>query len=229
MKKRTIQVVSFALVLVLMTIALSSCGEDVFGRTWGFNDGGRPIDYYWLETYAECVDAIERMQVHDSTFYETMLVSDESELYDMKYCIKIWSRDIEVKHPYKIFSFEFGAKSFDWKAVNVEIMCFAFFEDVTINEIIYSNTWSYKAYQILPEIEYAKNNNFSYDGVKISSSIFTESRDDYNIYEYSFDDMPILKIKFNKNKNDPLGDDALQDIVNSIDVDIYENMKNNFV
>lgn len=238
MKKQIIKSISTLTALVLMMLILSSCGAPIIGNTGGFNNGGRPIRYYWVETYEECIEAIERMEVYDSTFYETMLVSYEGDLFDMKYCIRVWKDDIkEVMHPYSIFSFKFGARSFDWRAEKVAIMCFAFLEDVTIDEILSStnsknrsNVWNFKAYQIIPNTDYAKNNNCNYEGITIDSLNLTEEGNNhYAIYNYTLNSTSVLQIKFNSTKNEALGDNEINAILNSIDGDMYNNMKNSFI
>lgn len=237
MKRIFIKAISTIMTVILTILALSSCGAPIIGNTGGFNNGGRPIDYYWVETYDECVEAIERMKLHDSTFYETMLVSYEGDLFDMKYCIRVWDEDIkEVMHPYEIFSFKFGARRFDWRAEKVAIMCFAFFEDVEIDDILNStnsknrsNVWNFKAYQIIPNTDYAKNNNCNYEGITIDSLNLTEEWNRNTIYNYTLDGTSVLQIKFNSTKNEALGDNEINAILYSIDVDMYKNMENNFI
>ena len=237
MKKLILKCASTLMVVALMMFILSSCGAPIIGHTGGFTGEPLTYEYRWLETYDECVEAIDRMKVHGSTFYETMLVSYEGDLFDMKYCIKVKDSDIkEVMHPYEIFSFKFGARNFDWRAENVEIMCFAFFEDVTIDEILsstnrknQSKVWNFKAYKIIPNADYAKNNNFSYEGITINSLEFLEEREYYTVYNYTLDNTSVLKIKFNSNRNEALGDSELQAILGSIDADMYRSMENNFV
>ena len=237
MKNTIIKTISAVTVIVLMMLMLSSCGAPIIGHTGGFT--GEPFwdyDYYWVETYDECVEAIERMKVHGSTFYETMLVSYEGDLFDMKYCIKVRDEEKEIMHPYEIFTFKFGAQKFDWKAEKVEIMCFAFLEDVTIDEILSStnsknrsNVWNFKSYKIIPNADYAKNNNFSYDGITIDSLELVEEWDHYTIYDYTLDGTSVLQIKFNSTKNEALGENEINAILGSIEVDMYKIMENNFV
>ena len=47
------------------------------------------LEFWWVETYDECMEAIELLKSHDSTFRKTAIFTYDGELFDTKYCFKI--------------------------------------------------------------------------------------------------------------------------------------------
>ena len=109
------------------------------GYTAGFpedaKDSGAQLETWWVETYEECIAAIELLASHGSTFYERSFFAYEGDLFDTKYCFRISN---DYAEPIK-----FGDNPFDRKADSVFVMSYAFFEDVTIDELNYSSLSSY--------------------------------------------------------------------------------------
>lgn len=220
MKKLLFKFTSIALMIVILAFSLFSCGN-LGGQTGGFYDTNHFHEYWWLESYSECVDGISRLESHGSSFNETILVSYEGNLFDMKYCI-LTDRQKADK------DVGFFVDRFDRKVENVEVMCFAFFEDVKLNDLKRSYVEEYKAYQIKVEVEYAKKHNFSYEGITVDSLEcieYTEHRQAIFEYRLKESNELILTIECSKFKNEKLSDEVIQAIINSIDVGMYEQMK----
>ena len=117
---------------------------------------------------------------------------------------------------------------FDRKVENVEIMCFAFFEDVKLYDLKRSYVEEYKAYQIKVEAEYAKKHDFNYEGLTVDSLeciVYTKHRQAIFEYRLKESNELILTIECSKFKNEKLSDEAIQAIINSIDTGTYEQMK----
>ena len=108
------------------------------GYTGGFGiEPGNPSACYWVETYEECQAAIDLLKSHGSTFSETAIFTYEGYLFDTKYCFFI-DRNKADYIPY-------GDNPFDRKAEEVKVVSYAFCEDVTIDELIYSYITLYVA------------------------------------------------------------------------------------
>ena len=149
MKKLILKIISITLILVFSTIAFSSCFSwgkipskyPSFypeGYTGGFRiDPGCPVEYWWVETYEECVDAIKLLKNHGSTFSENLKIAYDGDLFDTKYCFLFDGEKDKIK---------FGDNPFDRYAENVTIYTFAFFDDVSIDEINHSYVYLYEAY-----------------------------------------------------------------------------------
>ena len=144
----------------LLTISLSlfviSCDktdightDDAFypeGYTCGFpffiRQPGAEMEFWWVETYDECLSAIDLLKSHGSTFAPNAIFSYEGDLFDTKYCIKITGNNINTE------KIEFGENPFDRKAFDVEIIAYAFFDNVSIEEINYGDIRNYNVYEL---------------------------------------------------------------------------------
>lgn len=142
-----------AVLLLTSIILLSSCDyygnyfikngrhpKDTYfpeGYTGGFgiSHGDTDAAYYWVETYEECIAAIELLKSHGSGFYPKAIFSYEGELFDTKYCFSIGR-----KYSDKI---EYGENPFDRWAKEVHISAYCFYNEVTIDELIYSYVSNY--------------------------------------------------------------------------------------
>lgn len=227
------RIVSIILTVILLssTMLLSSCGGlELSGkhRYFGFADPNTSNEYLWFESYSECVEKVESLYTKDSSFYETMLVSYEGDLFDMKYCIAI----NESKADSEAGPF---VSVFDRKTEDVGVLCFAFFEDVSLKDIKYAKVSSFNCYRIIVGMEYAKNNDFDYEGLTVDTLECKEITDDpyFNgtIYEYRLKDSGdlVLRIEPTNSKCGRLSNDAINEIVDSIDVSLYEKMSDSMV
>ena len=112
------------------------------GYTAGFpdriNKSAPRTEFWWVETYDECLTAIELLKSHGSTFEKTAVFTSDGELFDTKYCFTISLEHI-LTDPIK-----FGDNPFDRRAGGVKITSYAFFEEVTIEEINHSDINEYK-------------------------------------------------------------------------------------
>ena len=211
------KIISLVLVVVLTTLALSSCGLNISiplkyypkGYTAGFgglNKAPYP-EYYWVETYDELIQAIDQLKAHDSTILETVIFNYEGDLFDTKYCIQIstWGGLAdEVK---------FGDNPFDRWARDVAITPYAFFEDVTIDELVYSYVSDYDVIK-LENIQFSETKNML-DGA-FGESEFTYTRYQGSYY-VDYGNHYLYSITRSKDGNNPtISDDVLDAISGSI-------------
>ena len=99
------------------------------------------LEYYWVETYDEVLDAMERLKSHGSTFADSGFAAYDGDLVDVKYCFTM-KRDKSDKIKY-------GDDPFDRKSLDVTIRSVVFLEEVTIDELVRGYVASYDTYEIL--------------------------------------------------------------------------------
>ena len=167
MKKLVKKTVGVLLILLMLFSALTGCGtaneqgenegacggsNNTFfpeGYTGGFPDlisepeGG--VELWWVETYEECLSAIDLLKSHGSTFVETAIFSADGENFDTKFCFVITHGN---RYTEKI---KFGDNPFDRLAFDVRIITCAFFDDVTIDEINYGDIHDYTVFVFNPQ------------------------------------------------------------------------------
>ena len=104
---------------------------------WGFAHE----DCFWVETPEECIAAIESLKSHGSTFKHSVIFTYENEVIDMKYCFG-FSRTKPGD------AIKYGEDPFDRYYTDVWVASIAFYADVTIEEIVYSDIteWDYEAF-----------------------------------------------------------------------------------
>ena len=132
-----------AILLLAATLMLSSCGypfvrKSIFpeGYTGGFGiEYGSGHEIYWVETYEECVEAMDQLKSHGSTFQKNIIFSYEGDLFDTKYCFMFLHKKDGVKY---------GDNPYDRWADKVVVLTVGFFEDVTIEELVYSDVYDYR-------------------------------------------------------------------------------------
>ena len=133
--RKTISILLF-LVIICNMFMLCSCGL-IFtskkypeGYTGGFGISyGSDIEYYWVETYEEALEAISELESYGSTFTESAYFNYEGDLFDTKYCFVFSGKKHSVKE---------GKKPSERWADRVIIKTYAFFEDISIAELEYS-------------------------------------------------------------------------------------------
>ena len=146
MKRVTLKTISVILVLVLSTLIFTSCGIIISSqkRPEGYTGGlgityGSPVEYYWVETYDEVLEAIEELKSYGSTFQNSSFFSYEGELFDTKYCFIFAGKKHSTKK---------GKKLSERWAEDVEIRSYGFFEDVSIPELEYSHIEDYDVLEL---------------------------------------------------------------------------------
>ena len=141
MKRITKALVS--LLLLISILLLSSCGvywrwPDLHHRGfpegytggWGSDYYGQDYEYFWVETYDELLEAIEKLESHGSSFAKSVIFNYEGELFDVKYCFSFGGN----KRDY----IRYGEDPFDRFASDVAIFSVAFTEDVSIEKLMLS-------------------------------------------------------------------------------------------
>ena len=156
-------IISFLLLFAIVTL-LSSCDliapvlskiglYDKFGGKVEYDEsfpfpegytGGVESNYQfhleyeikWIETYEEMIDAVTHLRAHGNDVDPIALFDCEEYGYDLKFCV-IFSRN-------KSEALSEGQNYFDRKLANLTINTYVFFEDVSIDELIYNQVSDYK-------------------------------------------------------------------------------------
>ncbi len=177
--------------LVAALLLLTSCAviyrDEIYNWVMGgkvdnyFPDGytggmgipsGSDVEYYWVETYEECVEAIELLKSHGSTFEQWPIFTYNGELFDTKYCFKMnGARSDEI---------QYGENPFDRKSEGVRVQSIVFVEDVEIDELVYEDIAFYDSYILFvpgtSELgvldEYPNADGFTYEWVVDDSTDF---------------------------------------------------------
>ena len=167
------------------------------GYTGGFGfDPGETTEFWWVETYEECLEAIELLKSNGSTFKKDTVLTYDGDLFDCKYCFVITGVTGIGDSTEKI---EWGDNPFDRYAKDVYLWCYAFFDDVTIDELNYSTVGRYKGYRIDASsiLSYLKD-EITVDNIEITE--WTKSIDwdkDTNQYykDIFYNDYRLIRIK----------------------------------
>ena len=214
------KIVSILLVILLLssTLILSSCGWFPIaeyqvkhyypeGYTAGFGphhiyDPPYPR-FYWLETYDELVEAMKSLESHGSTFDKMAFSDYEGELFDVKYCITMRSSE----------KVAFDENPYDRKASRVYIQSYAFFEDVTLDELLYSNVRNYDYLTLSHRGGDGEIDKF--EPVPFENLTWEYMEDEDRYYIMSGENL-IFMIQRTKNRETiEISDDVMEAIVNS--------------
>ena len=211
------KIISMILLLVITTLALSSCGKLGIGRpyTGGFSDANLFHQYWWVETFDECAAAIDSLSSYGSTFCETLLLPYDEELFDIKYCFLTNTRKEE--QPVGIF-----VDRFERKVEDISVTCYAFFEDVKLSTLVYSYLSSYTVYEIVIDLEYATACDFNFGEVKADDLVCNVTEIDHDmVYEYRLgeSDALVLSLVSSNHKNGQPSNEVVQSIIDSISID----------
>ena len=182
------------------------------GYTCGFPDSYDPsyfwYEIWWVETYDELIEAIELLKSHGSTFEKTSFFTYDEELFDTKFCITI-PNDGDYTDDIK-----FGDNPFDRKASGVKIESYAFFEDVTIDELNYGNVLDYHIYRTDSEYFEKPDNptrsKYSFDLARFQDSIYTFIK---------YDDVILCKLYLcskDRNGKEPISDETVWVLIESL-------------
>lgn len=172
--RQLIKIISATVILATL-FSLCSCGPLWTGGDKGYPEGytgghgityGSDSEYYWVESYEECLDAIEKLKSHGSSFKDSIVFSYDGELFDTKYCFAFDGHKSE--------DIRYGEDPFDRWSENVYIVSYGFFEEVTIDELIFSYVTDYDVLYLSAE------NNF---GEKINKEIISDEHFSFDRHE----------------------------------------------
>ncbi|MBR3876052.1 MAG: hypothetical protein IKJ25_04665 [Clostridia bacterium] len=226
MKKTIIKTISVLLTFVLLMLALSSC-DLIFGSKYDLPEGytggfpgtggfGAPeIEYCWVETYDECLAAIEKLESHGSEINKALIFCYEGELFDTKYCFT-FNRE-------KADKIVFGEDPFDRYAENVHVHAYAFLKDVEIDELIFSDVNNYDCCGFNGlDVNYAdalsKNPDLSDNDFEIRTKRYysPEGKDENVNCLAKYDDVYICEMYFEPTVSDDFAETAFRKVVDSL-------------
>ena len=177
------------IVMLATTVLLSSC-SNLFARgeynfPEGYTGGIRREPhlmkegiYYWVETYDELVAAMELLKSHGSTFRTSVIFTYEGDLFDTKYYI-YFNREKSDKIKY-------GDNPFDRWAEDVVVASFAFYDDVSIDELVYSSVHQYQCYFLTYGSEFCELYENNPDFTALGLNIWRYEHPDVYIYNQDY-------------------------------------------
>ena len=231
MKKYISKLTAVFLVVVLTVMALSSCGllyrtrffkyPDGYTGGFGYNHPMESTEYAWVETYEEVEEAIALLSSHGSNFYKSAFFNYEGDLFDTKYCFKFLGEKDNVKY---------GDNPFDRYAEKVYIYSYAFFENVTIEELVFSYLIDYDTLYFYPHANffnhYSTDNTLkklSDNNIKCTYRKGTEHSSIYSEDIHSYDNGCLFQMhrkkwstELQKSVYYEISDESLNAILNSI-------------
>lgn len=204
--------------ILVTALSLSSCGTKLWGDKSIFPEGytggfeipyGSGLQIFWVETYEEAVDAMNQLKSHGSTFANCAIFSYEGDLFDTKYCFEFGEHKDSIKY---------GDNPYDRWAKNVYVISCGFFEDVTIDELVYSDINYYDTVSFSVTLEFDKMD--SYSNIDLNSLTYVPGEEKnggnlyYNFYYYKINLFSFGRIK--KGQTIELSDECVDAIINSI-------------
>ena len=138
---------------VLVTIFLSIFGDlDYTGGQYGTHVGySNHEQWWWVETYDECQNAIDQLESRRSTFDESVIFTYDGEAFDVKYCFVLEKNSF----------LKYGRNNpFKHKNEGVGIYAYIFFDDTSIDDFAYSYVHKYCAYYFYMNPEYIENGKY---------------------------------------------------------------------
>ena len=152
----------------LIILLLSLIGDmDYTGGQYGTHGFSDNDQWWWVETYDECQNAIDQLESRGSTFDESVIFSYDGEAFDVKYCFAL---------DYKNYLRYGRDNPFKRKNEDVNIYAYIFFNDTSIDDFVYSYVHKYCAYYLYLNPEYIENNKYQNINAEDLEMTFNPSR-----------------------------------------------------
>ena len=132
-------------------IPCDCCRRTEDGYTGGLSDRQayhHEYEMYWLETYDEVLNAVELLKTHGSIITCSLGFNYDSDVIDSKFCFLFKKENAEP--------LEEGKEFFDRKIDDGEFIWFGFFEDITIDDLVYDTIVYYL------DMMYIRNSDTNY-------------------------------------------------------------------
>ena len=175
----------------------------------------RMVQWWWVETYDECVDAVEQLKKHGSEFDTSAIFSCESENYDVKYCFKLNNTQL-IKYGW--------GNPFATRNQEVDVIAFLFFDDVKIDDLAYGSIRNYEFCYFKLSDNYIKTGMYtdidvadlSYENVFLKGKVLDSMDFAYRYTEQSTNDTVFEMVGYEHNNVNELSQDDINAILDSI-------------
>ena len=223
MKKVLTKSVGVVLILLTLISTLTGCKFEFAytiapGYTGGFGiPYGSDQEYWWVNTYEECMDGVNQLKSHESTFisdYE-ILPLYEGDLFNVKYYFYMLGNLADKRAKY-------GDNPFDRRVNDVAVGAVIFLEDVEIDELVFKRIGQYNAYCFEP------NHSLKIEQFEMISSDILEctlnAKGNYPSYEYRVKGQEdiIFALRAYNGMKQPT-DEIIEAICNSIEIINHAN------
>lgn len=219
--------VSIIIVLILfVSLSLQSCDYFSFsgknrniptsyiGGYEGIHNG-MGLEFYWVETYDEMLEAVDLLKSYGSTFKKSMLFNYEGDLFDIKYCFTMNSKNSD--------SIYWGENPFARRSLDVRVHSVAFFEDYTVDYVTERLVSQLDAYELNMNYTLEEIDNTDYTELprEWSVDIHASENAGLNVYKkvcsISVDDNKTIRLEGNVSTNpDTMSDECLDALLGSI-------------
>ena len=134
--------------------------------------------WWWVETYEECLDAIEQLESKGSTFDTSALFTYEGDEFDVKYCFVLENKNF----------LKYGRDNpFKYKNEDVKIYTYLFHKDTTIDDIAYSGIHLHCSYYFHLTPEYIENCKYQeLDAEDLDASLDSNHEDPQYMTQFQF-------------------------------------------
>ena len=147
----------FAVFVYILVISIGSFISSLIGDP--NYTGGNPNtknglsneDWWWVETYDECLDAIEQLKANGSNIDTSALFYYEGDEFDVKYCFALEEK-IYIKYG--------RDNPFKYKSDDVKIYTYLFHKDTTIDDFAYKFVGSYCSYYFRLNPDYIESGKY---------------------------------------------------------------------
>jgi hypothetical protein len=166
------------------------------------------VEYYWVETYEEAIAAIELLKSHGGTICESIVISNDSEQYDIKYCFTF--------NVTKADWIEFGENPFDRYAQDVKVASYVFADEVTIDELVYSDIFTYNVFQLIIHKDYPDKKDLEFINIDTMECEFFP--DELNTRTFVYVDGELVFSIASLIPYTQLSEDVVRDVISSLKV-----------
>lgn len=181
------RIVSF-IMLLAVTFSLFGCKRGIFPK--GYTGGlgipfGSEREIFWVESYDEVIAKAELLKSHNSTFLGGYIFTESPEVFFVKYCF-IFDHDKD--------KIKFEDSPYDRWAELVEIRAYGFYEDISLDELVYSDIENYEYITISFTEHYYENYAESF----IDPIMFECRWDDDSLRYYgTYNEQRLFSIEYN--------------------------------
>lgn len=186
------------------------------GYTAGFpylvnQSNGSRLEFWWVETYEECIAAIELLEENGSSFAKTAIFTYDGDLFDTKYLFKISHNN---KHTEEI---SFGDNPFDRRAMDVEVASIAFFDEVTIDEINHGDLENYEVYEVNSYLNnYSNKPVIDDEHIKCEWGKNSSGKDEYYVRDLIQNEKILMISSFGYNDDPNKANECIRAVLNSL-------------
>ena len=195
------------ILLLAVLFSLSGCRKSIFPR--GYTGGlgipfGSGREIFWVDSYDEMYNSANLLKEHNSSFRGGYIFDENDVIFFTKYCF-IFDYDKD--------EIDFKDSPYDRWAELVEIRAYGFFEDVSLDELVYSDISDYDYITVsFTDLYYEKYANSFIDPIMFECRWDDES----SRYYGSYNEDRIFYIDYNSHSHSIPSDNTILTVMKSM-------------